>query len=160
MGRVAHGRARTTSSERSDEVLGPAGSSGKVFLPDTGQYVIEVANNLGFTGNLSEATGAYDLTVFTPQASQISLDTQTSDTLVSYGLDLHTFNGIAGEHVNAALMPGAAGGPSSFQLFDPNGDLIAGVGAVAFSETRPLTLQETGTYSILVDGLGDEAGGL
>jgi hypothetical protein len=128
-----------------------ANTQRRFTLPETGTYVIRVlASNLVGTG-----TYALGMERLTPPAAiqgtlvYGDLITGTIDTPAES--DLYTFEGVADEQINMALVQtaGFSGTRAHMTLFSPSGVVVTNTGYEANTQRR-FTLPETGTYVIRV----------
>jgi large repetitive protein len=126
-------------------------------LLDVGEYWLVLQGNgaEAFTGGNND----YKLRVVTPQLSTapLTLGAVVSDSIVEAGeQDTYTFAGTAGQQ----LFYDALGGDAlRFKFIDPTGKEIFNADSnIDRGSDNGLTLSVTGTYKVVIDGIGDSLG--
>lgn len=129
-----------------------------IVLPTSGTYAVLVDPELSYTGSAKLALyNAPDLTG-TIMADQVSV---TPTLTVPGQRALYTFNGTAGQWVNLGVT-GVSIASSTTSILRPDGSKWASttVGPSGGSLDPATALPETGTYTIVVDPVGNHTGSM
>ncbi len=127
-------------------------------LPTSGTYAVLIDPELSYTGNMKLALyNAPDLTG-TIMADQVAV---TPRLTVPGQRALYTFNGTAGQWVNLGLT-GVSIASSTLSILKPDGSKLASttIGQSGGSLDPATALPETGTYTVVVDPVGNHTGSM
>lgn len=117
----------------------------------TGTYTLSVIPSFSSFSPYTPTSFTFDAVSVTPSSPvAVTLDQAVSAAITTPGaVDLFTFNGVAGQQVYLQTI---SGGQFAFQwqLTSPSGQQIFSDNFI--SRTSPLTLSETGTYVISIEG--------
>lgn len=128
------------------------------ILPTTGTYAVLIDPELSYTGNVKLALyNAPDLT-----GTIMPDEVTVTPTLTVPGQRArYTFNGAAGQWVNLGLT-GVSIASSTVSMVKPDGSKLASttIGPSGGSLDPETALPETGTYTIIVDPVGNHTGSM
>jgi hypothetical protein len=149
--------ANTTQSNRENSI-------NTWRLNQSGEWIIEV-DPAGHSSNVLErAKGAYRLGLYTPEpATAISYDTEAERELVPYEIQLFSFTGSAGDHLNIAELRQGGSGTIDLLIYNEAGEQVNrgsvfGNSSTSFDQTGVFTLPADGAYTIHLDGRQDAEG--
>lgn len=128
------------------------------ILPASGTYAVLIDPELNYTGSAKLALyNAPDLTG-TMMVDQV---VATTTLTVPGQRALYTFNGTAGQWVNLGLT-GVSIASSTLSMLKPDGSTFASttIGASGGSLDPSTALPETGTYTVVVDPVGNNTGSM
>jgi hypothetical protein len=110
--------ANTTQSNRENSI-------NTWRLNQSGEWIIEV-DPAGHSSNVLErAKGAYRLGLYTPEpATAISYDTEAERELVPYEIQLFSFTGSAGDHLNIAELRQGGSGTIDLLIYNEAGEQV------------------------------------
>jgi hypothetical protein len=137
---------------------GSGGLSGdfEVTLAYTGAYALVLSSYATTSG--TESFQVHDFSYIT---NAYTIGTRVVDAIARPGeRRAYTFTGTLGQQLVYSALTNSAGSPNiiGLQLFNPQGGLEA-IGGGDFANYRaPLTLQQSGTYTLLFDGSGSTVG--
>ena len=123
-------------------------------LPGDGTYIVIL------DGSSSSTPVNYNFRVVTPDdvPFALTLGTNSTATIAEPGeRHVYTFNATAGQRL---FYDAIVDTPESitFSFLDPNGVNVIGFSASVDSDRGPITLDQTGTYQVIVQGSGDATG--
>ncbi len=122
-------------------------NEGPFVLASSGTYSITLNNSSGSAGTYS-----FDMLSLPDAATSLALGpTQTIAGSLSSGTNtlVYSFQGASGEHIFVDNEQNL-GDPVNYRLIGPDGGQIFNINS--YSDSNPLTLSESGTYYLLVDG--------
>ncbi|BAZ19040.1 YD repeat protein (plasmid) [Calothrix sp. NIES-4071] len=125
----------------------------ELTLPATGEYMLVMQG--GGIGNTN-----YTFHIATPEfvTTPLTLNQITNGTITKRGEnDIYTFAGAIGQQLYFDALDGTVGG-LTMKLLAPSGKQIDSWGAQSNRGFEYLTLTETGTYQLIVDGNGETTG--
>lgn len=146
--------AATTNAQRTVETR-------RYELPASDGYLIEI--DAGLNHGVNSFTGVYDITVFSPETTAITFDSNTAEVLVPYGFNQLSFNALENQLINVALVSEdsfGGNGTVDMTVYDPSGRIVTSRAGRHYLETDiiRLTFRGGGTFLIVVDGRGASAG--
>ncbi|MFU8861931.1 MAG: pre-peptidase C-terminal domain-containing protein, partial [Cyclonatronaceae bacterium] len=143
--RASRRSATTTQSNRENSI-------NTWRLNASGEWIIEVDPAGNSSNVLERAKGAYRLGLYTPEpATAISYDSEAERELVPYEIQLFSFAGSAGDHLNIAELRLGGTGTIDLLIYDEAGEQvnrgsIFGNSSTGFDQTGVFTLPADGTY--------------
>ena len=127
---------------------------GPEVLTTSGTYTLTVS---GFDATTSSGAYAFDLSALPSNAKPLSLNTPVSSSLATPdATDIYSFTGGAGQRLYFDGLS-SPGGSTVATLYNPTLNQIFSIG-FSTNDTAPFTLNQAGTYYLLISGQGSSAG--
>jgi hypothetical protein len=132
----------------------------EAILTDTGNYLLQI-NGQNANGNVNYS---FKVTDVTATSTVLTLgDTVASKISQAGEQDIYTFTGTAGQRIYYDALTNTTALITA-QLFSPSGQIFSAGSQSIFDnidadlDRRPITLTESGTYKLVLDGSADSTG--